>query len=234
MKMKETLKQWEKAAEMFSAGQEQSEFADVNKAVVRKRFSHLNGEKVLDLGCGYGYYTAYFDRIGACATGVDGAEAMIRIAKEKYPDSEFSAADLSEPLPFDDGAFDIVFCNQVLMDIEDTDLVLHEVSRVLKEGGVFYFSIVHPAFYCGDWLKDDNGYNYAKYMSRYITPYIRQNHFWGETAHFHRPLSYYLNAAADAGFMLVHTEEPKSYDDVTKNAELPLFFFAEYRKTMRK
>lgn len=232
--MKDTAEQWEKAAEVFFEAQEQSEFADVNKAVVRKRFSHLNGEKVLDLGCGYGYYAGYFDRIGGCVTGVDGAEKMIRIAKEKYPGIDFSVADLSDPLSFDDGTFDIVFCNQVLMDIEDIGPALREVRRVLKDHGIFYFSIVHPAFYNGDWLADDNGYNYAKYMSRYITPYTRQNHFWGETTHFHRPLSYYLNAAADAGLVLVHTDEPKTYDGVTKNDELPLFFFAEYRKASIK
>ena len=45
--------------------------------------------RLLDLGCGYGYYTHYFDEAGAHAIGVDGAEAMIQIARKRYPGSAF-------------------------------------------------------------------------------------------------------------------------------------------------
>ena len=228
--MNEWLDQWEAAAERFAACQEQSEFAEVNKAVVKRRFPAFHGERVLDLGCGYGYYTRYFDSVGARTMGVDGAEAMIRIARERYPDGDFSVAGLSGPLPFDGASFDLVFCNQVLMDIEDIGPVLRECRRVLKDGGLFYYSIVHPAFFSGSWLTDGRGCRYAKAVSRYLTPYVCQNHFWGETAHFHRPLSAYLNAAADAGFALLRTEEPRSYDGVHKSADLPLFFFSDYEK----
>ncbi len=55
------------------------------------------------------------------------------------------------------------------------------------------------------------------------------NEFWG-TTHFHRPLSFYLNAAAKHGFTLKEICEPVFYDGVTKNNELPLFFFAEFIK----
>ena len=116
------------------------------------------------------------------------------------------------------------------MDLEDADNVFSECHRVLKDGGILYYSIVHPAFYDCRWQKDENGYRYGKTMSRYIAPYSFNNDFWGDTAHFHRPLSYYLNVAADCGFSLMHTEEPSGYDGVTKNADLPLFFFAEYKK----
>ena len=52
----------------------------------------------------------------------------------------------------------------------------------------------------------------------------------GKTTHFHRPLSYYLNVACDVGLILVHVEEPITYDGKSKNKDLPLFFFAEYKK----
>lgn len=228
--MNERIRQWEKAAEPFTAEQEKSEYSSVNKAVVKRRFRRFDGESVLDLGCGYGYYTDYFDRIGAHAIGVDGAEAMIQIAKARYPDSTFWVADLSDPLPFETASFDLVFCNQVLMDIEGIEAVFRECNRILKNERTLYFSIVHPAFFNGSWLVDGNGYQYGKAVSRYLSPYVSRNHFWGETAHFHRPLSDYLNAAADAGFILRRTEEPKAYDGIKKNDDLPLFFFAECEK----
>lgn len=227
--MEDIIQQWDHAAAAFANDQEMSEFAESNKSVIKARFQRLNGERVLDLGCGYGWYTDFFARNGADAVGVDGSEKMIAIARERYPKLEFSLADIEKPLPFSDGSFDIVFSNQVLMDIEDADFVISESERVLKHGGVFYFGIVHPCFYDCKWLKDENGYRYTKAMDRYISSYRLTNEFWG-TAHFHRPLSFYLNAAAKHDLTLKEICEPVSYDGVTKNNELPLFFFAEFIK----
>lgn len=224
------IKQWNDAARSFAEEQERSAYADANKAIVKERFKKLNGEHVLDLGCGYGWYTEYFRSIGGNAAGIDGSETMIAIAGEKYPACSFSVADITRPLPFGACSFDIVFCNQVLMDIENAGDVFPECRRILKENGVLFFSIVHPAFYNGVWSEDENSGRTGKLLTSYITPHVYENRFWGKTTHFHRPLSFYLNAAADAGMILTRTGEPKTYCEKTKNDELPLFFFAEYRK----
>ena len=228
--MSNIINQWNRAASKYAEEQEHSEYAESNKSVVRTRFERLNGEKLLDLGCGYGFYTDYFRSIGAEAIGVDASEKMIEIARERYPLSEFSVMNITMPLPFENNQFDILFSNQVFMDIEDIDFVFSECKRILKKDGLLYYSIVHPAFYDGHWLKDTNGYMYAKSVEKYIEPYQFSNEFWGETKHFHRPLSYYLNVAAKYGFVLRQTYEPVSYDGKTKNDDLPLFFFAEYVK----
>ena len=228
--MSDIINQWNRAASKYVEEQEHSAYAESNKSVVRARFECLNGEKLLDLGCGYGFYTDYFRSIGAEAVGVDASEKMIEIARERYPLSEFFVMNITMPLPFENNQFDILFSNQVFMDIEDIDFVFSECKRVLKKDGILYYSIVHPAFYDGSWLKDTNGYMYAKSVEKYIEPYQFSNEFWGETKHFHRPLSYYLNVAAKYGFVLRQTYEPVSYDGKTKNDDLPLFFFAEYVK----
>ena len=211
-------------------GQEHSEFVESNKRVVQDRFKHFYGEKILDLGCGYGFFTDYFRSIGADAIGVDGSEKMIELARERYPITEFSVMDITMPFTFENNQFDVVFSNQVLMDIEDIDFVFSECKRILKTGGILYYSIVHPAFYDCHWQKDESGYRYAKVMDKYIKPYQCTQEFWGETEHFHRPLSYYLNVAAKNGFVLEETCEPVSYDGINKNSDLPLFFSAEYLK----
>jgi len=167
--MNEIINQWERVAERFAADQKRSEYADINKVVIKRRFQRFNGEKLLDLGCGYGYYTEYFDGIGAHTVGIDGAKTMIRIAREKYPNGVFSIVDLTYSLPFEDATFDLVFCNQVLMDIKKIDDVFNECYRVLNDNGIFYYSIVHPAFYNGVWQVDKNGFKYAKAVSRYLS-----------------------------------------------------------------
>lgn len=229
--MNEIINQWNNAASKFAEEQEESEFAENNKKVVKNRFAHFDGEKILDLGCGYGFYTDYFRSIGANATGVDGSEKMIAIAQERYPLSDFSVMDITSPLAFENSQFDIIFSNQVFMDLEDIDIVFSECRRILKPNGILYYSVVHPAFYDCHWLKDENGYRYAKAIDKYIEPYQSTNEFWGETAHFHRSFSYYLNIAAQNGFTLKQALEPVSYDGINKNKDLPLFFFAEYLKS---
>lgn len=229
--MKDIIAQWNNAAVKYANEQEQSEFVENNKRVVRARFESFNGEKVLDLGCGYGYYTDYFRSIGANAIGVDGSEKMIKIARKRFPQAEFSVMDITAPLDFENEQFDVIFSNQVFMDIEKLDFVFSECSRILKVGGVFYYSIVHPAFYGGYWLSDESGYKYGRLMERYLQPYHFTNHFWGETEHFHRPLSFYLNLASKHRFLLKQTCEPISYNGKTQNSDIPLFFFAEYIKT---
>ena len=223
------ISQWNDVAETYTENQEDSLFADANRAVVKARFQELHGKHVLDLGCGFGYFTDYFRSIGAEVVGIDGAQAMIDIAMKRYPESVFAVADITNPLPFEAGEFDIVFCNLVLMDIENIESIFAECNRVLAPGGIFYYSIVHPAFYKGEWKTDAEGKT-GKLITSYITPSESENHFWGSTKHFHRPLSYYLNLASEAGFMLVHSEEPRAYHEAAKNEDIPLFFFAEYRK----
>jgi len=228
--MSDIIMQWNNAAKKYTDEQEQSEFVECNKQVVMSRFLQLEGKKILDIGCGYGFYTDYFRRIGADVVGVDGSEVMIKLAKQHYPECHFSIADITNPLDFLTESFDIIFCNQVLMDIENVEFMFSECRRLLKNGGIFYYSIVHPAFYDCHWLKDEKGYRYAKSINSYINQYKLINEFWGETTHFHRPLSYYLNLASDNGLILVNAEEPVSYDGKIKNSDLPLFFFAEYKK----
>lgn len=224
------IQQWDCAAKAYRQSQEDSDYVRRNKALVQARFPQFSGESVLDLGCGYGCYTDYFRTAGADVIGIDGSEKMIELARSEYPNTHFLVMDITKPLAFANGQFDVIFCNQVLMDIEDIAIIFSECRRILKSGGILYYGIVHPAFYDGTWIQDANGYAYAKEMDRYLTPYRECGRFWGETAHFHRPLSAYLNAAAKCGLILMQTWEPCTYDGASKNSDLPLFFFAEYQK----
>lgn len=79
-----TIQQWDQAANRYLDSQEASNHAKKNREIVMKRFSDLTNKKVLDLGCGYGWYTHYFNSIHADVIGIDGSSSMIKLAKEKY------------------------------------------------------------------------------------------------------------------------------------------------------
>lgn len=228
--MNEILAQWNHAAERYAAEQESSVNAELSKAEVRKRFTGLEGKTVLDAGCGYGVFTEYFREIGADAAGCDGSAAMLKIAEKKYPKCSFHLTDLQKKLPYSDGQFDLVFCNQVLMDIPDIRTVLQEFSRLLKENGILYLGIIHPAVYPGDWISNQNNIKSAKIIRDYTDIYQIEHEFCGKTTHFHRPVSVYFNLASEKGFHLTHMSEPGAYDRNANISKLPLFLFAEFEK----
>lgn len=93
------------------------------------------GERALDLGCGQGDFTAELVAAGAEAVGVDVAQAAMERARRSHPDLDFRLTPIGGPLPFDDGAFDLVWASEVIEHVADTARCLSEVRRVLAPGG---------------------------------------------------------------------------------------------------
>jgi SAM-dependent methyltransferase len=93
------------------------------------------GDRVLDLGCGDGRFTAELARVEAAPTGVDIAQAALDRARAAHPDLDFRLAPIDGPLPFDDGSFDVVWTTEVIEHVADTARWLSEVRRVLVPRG---------------------------------------------------------------------------------------------------
>ena len=105
---------------------------------VRRRFlrEHVRaGDRALDLGCGTGTFTALLAEAGAEPVGVEVAEAALRRAHVYHPDLRFLLAPLHGALPFQDGAYDVVWASEVIEHVADTARWLSEVRRVLRPGG---------------------------------------------------------------------------------------------------
>lgn len=154
---------------------------------------------------------------------------MLKLAKSKYPSYRFDNVNLLNHTPYQSNEFDIVICNLVLMDIDPIDNAISEFYRIIKNEGKLFFSIVHPAFYQAVWERNEQGIAISKKVSSYITPLAIQQNFWGNTMHFHRPISYYFNKIANVGFTLKNMIEPKVYEE-TKIPDIPLYLFAEFIK----
>ncbi|HWK28851.1 MAG TPA: class I SAM-dependent methyltransferase [Solirubrobacter sp.] len=91
------------------------------------------GERVLDLGCGAGRFLTLLRDAGAEPAGVELAEAAARHARATGVEVRLVQADGS--LPYGHGAFDLVWCSEVLEHIPDVEATLYEVRRVLAPGG---------------------------------------------------------------------------------------------------
>jgi 2-polyprenyl-6-hydroxyphenyl methylase / 3-demethylubiquinone-9 3-methyltransferase len=102
--------------------------------------------QALDVGCGGGYLTEELTRLGSSVTGVDPSSASIAAAqahaKSNGLDLVYQVA-RAESLPFPDGSFDLVTCCDVLEHVDDLNLALAEIARVLKPGGIFLYDTIN-------------------------------------------------------------------------------------------
>lgn len=102
--------------------------------------------RVLDVGCGGGLLTEEFARLGCAVTGVDPSSESLEVARaharEEGLDIEYREA-TGDELPFEDGAFPVVYCCDVLEHVDDVGRTVAEIARVLRPGGVFLYDTVN-------------------------------------------------------------------------------------------
>jgi ubiquinone/menaquinone biosynthesis C-methylase UbiE len=102
------------------------------------------GALAVDVGCGEGRVARELRERGHTVVGIEGSEALAAAAREADPDFEVHAASAAA-MPLDDGAADLAVASMSLLNMDDLDGVVREVTRILRPGGRFVFSTVHPA-----------------------------------------------------------------------------------------
>ncbi len=115
--------------------------------VIHELTGPVAGLDVLDLGCGTGRWAMQWAERGANVTGVDFSDGMLAKARKK-PGAErirFEAHDLTAPLPFADGAFDLITCCLVLEHLPNLEPVFREMGRLCRGAGAIVISDMHPA-----------------------------------------------------------------------------------------
>ena len=89
------------------------------------------GERVLDLGCGTGNAAALAVETGAQVIGIDPAQRLVGVARERVPDADFVIGG-AEDLPFDDASFDCVVSIFAVIFATDVERAMAELVRVMK------------------------------------------------------------------------------------------------------
>jgi SAM-dependent methyltransferase len=151
-------------------------------------------------------------------TGFDSSSAMVELARQRLGENAaLHVADLSQPLPFADGAFDDVVASLVLHYLRDWMEPLAELRRVLKPGGRLILSVNHPLIY--KWINPS-----ADYFA--ITQWSDEYTFSGQSAvltYWHRPLHAMTAAFTEAGFRLSVISEPPFSPDTPRELLPPDF-----------
>ena len=125
-----------------------------NPEVLVQRSGIREGQQVLEIGCGGGFFLPYAARVvGAKGRvyGLDIDKTMLAVCRNhlaKEPAELRERVELMQrsayELPFEDGALDVVYIVAALMEIPDPQRCLVEVMRVLKPDGVLSVSEFLP------------------------------------------------------------------------------------------
>lgn len=114
----------------------------------RLRGVELARKRVLSLAGGGGWDAVLFAELGATTTLFDISKrqlATVRaLARERGTKLRFVQGDMRDLSAFADGEFDIVNHHHSMVFVPDAARVIGEVARVLKAGGIYVFSTMHP------------------------------------------------------------------------------------------
>jgi SAM-dependent methyltransferase len=92
------------------------------------------GARILDVGCGTGYFTRSFASKGFEATGLDPDPSMVAFARSHRSGTEHYVLGDARRLPFSDGEFDFCVSITALCFVPEERLALGEMARVSRRG----------------------------------------------------------------------------------------------------
>ena len=138
---------------------------------------------------------------------------MIALAREASPGLDVRVDSCTTLATIDDGAFDAVVANYVVMDVPDLPAMMAAFSRVLRPDGIAVLIFSHPCFPQGRTAVPSRGGIAYHWPFPYFEPRPcidpPWKHFTSHFVYFHRPLSDYWKAFRGAAFDVVDFEEPR-------------------------
>lgn len=174
----------------------------------------LAGMRILDAGCGSGWYAGQLLARGAVVDGVDASAAMVDYARRRLFGGEagvtadrltLQVADLASTLPFDDNTFDGAVSPLVLHYMRDWRPALREMRRVMKEGAWLLLSTHHPA-------ADATLFRTSNYAA---TEHVVDH--WdgvGNVEFYRRPLAEIVASVIDSGLTIEKLVEPEPSEEL--------------------
>jgi 2-polyprenyl-3-methyl-5-hydroxy-6-metoxy-1,4-benzoquinol methylase len=187
-----------------------------------KSYNDPKDIEVLDVACGTGNVARKIARMGFNVKGVDYSENMLSYAiaknKELGLTIEYNQLDATKIQDyFRADTFDIIYCNMALMDMDNFEIVLQGISKLLKDRGIFVFSITHPIF---SWptaqtirIPDDSQRGEDKiwvfdtyYRKKTL---IKMESIEDSLLYYTRPISQYINECIKNGLQIVEVVEPR-------------------------
>ncbi len=184
----------------------------------------VRGLRVLDVGCGSGYFSRLLAERGAEAVGIDWSEQMIELARHREDEQplgivyrQMDAREVDQH--FEIESFDLVTGCMSFMDIADPTPALSAAARVMKAAGRLVMCNIHPIQTTAvrQWATDANG----KRIGLTVGGYFTTDRFyceWGEESYgekvavvqHHFTIGRWFEMIEAAGLRIVKLDEPRA------------------------
>ncbi len=122
-------------------GERAQDWADVQEGQFRAGYEDVlvrvglaRGTAYCDVGCGSGMAARIAADLGAVVSGLDAAESLLAIARQRVPAGDFRAGEM-EAMPFADRSFDVVTGFNAFQYAANPAIALAEARRVTRPGG---------------------------------------------------------------------------------------------------
>lgn len=181
-------------------------------SAVRAMLPDLTGKRVVDLGCGFGWFARWAKERGAVRVlALDLSEKMIARAKADTSDPaiEYRIADLEE-LALPEASFDLAYSSLAFHYIEDFARLVRTVHGSLVGEARFVFTIEHPIYMAAAhprWWTDEDGRRTWPVNGYAIEGERRTDWFADGVRKYHRTVATTLNTLIDSGFAIRRVEE---------------------------
>lgn len=201
------------------------------------------GQKLVDLGCGQGVLCRLLRQRGAEVTGLDAAQNLIHLARERGPaEIRYEVADVRELGFLPPATFDAAACVLAIQNIHPIAPVLEGASRALAPAGRLVLVMMHPCFRGtkeSSWGWDEQKKVQFRRVDRYLvprkTPIVTRpgaapdEYTWT----FDKPIESYVKSLRSAGFVIDALEEwpshktstsgPRAAAENVARKEIPMF-----------
>lgn len=170
------------------------------------------GRRVVDLGCGFGWFCRWAREQGAVSVlGLDVSENMLARARAVTTDPaiRYDRTDL-ERLALPAAAFDLAYSSLALHYVVELDQMLAAVRDGLTAGGYLVFSVEHPIYTAPShpgWVTDAAGHKTWPVDAYLIEGPRRTDWLTKGVIKQHRTIGHYLNALLRHRFAIAHVEE---------------------------
>ncbi len=179
---------------------------------IRTILPNLQDKKVVDLGCGYGWFCRYAQEQGAASVlGLDISQKMLNKAAEMTQNTkiEYCQQDLAN-LQLKTEYYDLAYSSLTLHYIEDLARLFDTVYQSLAVGGQFIFTAEHPIYTAPaqqDWHIDKHG-NKSWPINHYQLEGQRISNWLADgVIKQHRMLGTFINLLVQSGFVISHLNE---------------------------
>lgn len=197
------------------------------KPVPREWFGDLKGKRVLGLASGGGQQMPVFAALGAVCTVLDYSPKQIEsehmVAQREGYDIRIIRGDMTKPLPFEDGEFDLIFHPVSNCYVREVKPIFRECYRVLAPGGVLLCGLDNGInFLFADEEKRDE-LSFFPFDPVANADQRASLEAAGDGMQFSHTMEEQIGGQLEAGFRLTHLYEDTNGEGVFHEHNIPSF-----------